>query len=93
VLLSSLALAIGFALGFAGHLYLDQHGFDLRDLYGTDVEMAGVTLDDLLVRSIITPAKWIVGTVSVFVLFVLTALYPAWRAVRLDPAKAMRTFQ
>jgi ABC-type lipoprotein release transport system permease subunit len=37
--------------------------------------------------------KWLVGSVSVLLLVVLTSVYPAFRAVRLDPAQAMRTYE
>jgi ABC-type lipoprotein release transport system permease subunit len=93
LLLAVVSLALGFTLGFGGHLYLYDVGIDIREVYGMDIELAGVTLDDTIIRSELRPVKWLVGSVSVLLLVVLTSVYPAFRAVRLDPAQAMRTYE
>jgi ABC-type lipoprotein release transport system permease subunit len=93
LLLAVLALALGFALGYAGHVYFRDVGLDIAEVYGMEVEMAGVMLDDTVIRSELRPVKWIVGSVSVLLLVLVTSVYPAMRAVRLDPAQAMRTYE
>jgi len=93
VLLASVAIALGFALGLAGHTYLDTVGLDLRDLYDADLDVSGVTLTDTTIGSELNVAKWSIAAGLVFMLVVISSLYPAWRASRLDPAEAMRTFE
>jgi ABC-type lipoprotein release transport system permease subunit len=92
-LLGALSVAIGFSLGFAIHLYFANHGLDLAKLYDIDLEIAGVSMVDTLIRSELRPAKWAGAAAGVFGLVMFSCLYPAWRAIRLDPAAAMRTYQ
>jgi ABC-type antimicrobial peptide transport system permease subunit len=57
------------------------------------VEWGGVILDDVRLRTAIDPARWIVGGIGVALIVVASGLYPAWKATRLDPAEAMRTYE
>lgn len=91
-LLAVVSILIGFSLGFAGHYTLYTYGIDVRDMYGTDMEMSGVTMVDSIIRSKITPERWINATLSVLGLVMLAAVYPAYKASRLNPSQAMRFF-
>ena len=93
VSLAAFSLAVGYALGFAGHLYLSRVGVDIAALSGAEMELGGVVLEELALRSVIDPVRWSGAAVGVVMVIVASALYPAWRASRLDPAQAMRTFE
>jgi ABC-type lipoprotein release transport system permease subunit len=91
-ILAFISTAIGFALGYVGHRLIRDNGIDMTEVYG-EMEMSGVAMTDWLLRSQIDPTEWIVATVGVIVLVFVSSLYPAWRATRLDPAQAMRTYE
>jgi len=91
--LTTLAVALGYLLALAIHLYLHHFGIDLAGLSGMQVELAGVTVADLRLRSMIDPLRWLAGGVGVVAIVVLSAGYPALKAARLDPVQAMRTYE
>ena len=93
LMMAVLALALGFGLGFAGHSYLASSGIKLKDLYGSNLETAGVTMTDGVLSSAIDPIAWGGASIVVLLLVLLSAIYPAWRASRLDPASAMRSYE
>jgi putative ABC transport system permease protein len=91
--LTSLSVALGYLLALLMHAYLSRWGVDLAGLSGMKVELAGVTVQDLRLRSVIDPVRWAAGGLGVIVIVVLSACYPALRAARLDPVQAMRTYE
>jgi len=93
VLLALLAMSLGFGLALAGHGYLATHGLDYSQFIGGDMDISGVILDDLMIYTKLDPTRWIGSAVAVFVMILLSSLYPAWRATRLDPSQAMRTYE
>jgi ABC-type lipoprotein release transport system permease subunit len=93
VLLATLSIVSGFVLGFSGHLIIQQVGIDMASIMGQDLEMAGVQLVDMVITSELNPGKWLMATGFVFVVIVLSALYPAWRASKLAPAEAMEFYE
>ena len=56
----------------------------------TGMEISGVDFSDLVMYSVIVPAKWATASVIVALATVASAVYPAWRASRLDPQVALR---
>lgn len=92
-LLAMIAMAVGFALGFAMHAAVAQVGINPAEMGAGDFEMAGIGVSDMIIRSKLNPLKWFVGSVCVFVVVMFSALYPAWRATRLAPAEAMRFYE
>jgi len=92
-LMTCLAMAIGFVLGFAGHLAASRWGIPVA-MWGVDeMELSGVDFSSLVMRSKINPLKWFSASVLVALVTLGSALYPAWRASRFQPAEAMRFYE
>ena len=87
------SLSLGYALMLALHLAFTGQGIEVAALAGMKVEWGGVILDDVRLRTAINPARWLFGGAGVALIVVASALYPAWKAMRLDPAQAMRTYE
>ncbi len=91
--LTSLSVAAGYGLALLVHLYLHRYGIDLAGLSGMKVELAGVMVQDLRLRSVVDPWRWLAGGAGVVAIVLLSACYPAFKAARLDPVQAMRTYE
>ncbi len=94
-LLAFVSMAIGLGVALALHGYISVAGIDIAALSGDSASMdvAGVSLTDTVIRSAIDPASWIGASISVLVMVLVAALYPAWKASRLVPAEAMRFYE
>jgi putative ABC transport system permease protein len=93
LLMTCLAMAIGLVLGLAGHLAASHWGIPVA-LWGVDdMELSGVDFSNLVMRSEVNPVKWIAASILVALVTVGSALYPAWRASRFEPAEAMRLYE
>ena len=90
--LGMLSIVVGFAIGFGIHSYLHVHGLDLREMYGSDVEIGGVMMSNAIIYTQLRPLKWLVATVIILFLVILSSMYPAFKAIRLNAAQAMRTY-
>ncbi len=94
VLLAFVSIGIGLGLGLLAHSLTAHYGIDFAAMSGgAELDMNGVVMEDMIIYSVIDPARWVAACVAVMVLIVLSALYPAWRATRTEPATAMRTYE
>ncbi len=87
--LAVVAMIAGLALGLLGHFTVDHYGIYM----GAEMEVSGVALERVRIYSEIRPFKWGLFSMGVFVITIGGALYPAWRATRLAPAKAMNFYE
>jgi ABC-type lipoprotein release transport system permease subunit len=92
-LLALVAMAIGLSFALVGHVVIDTHGIDFSAIYGDNLDVAGVSLTDAVIYSEINPVRWAKTSASVFAMVILAAVYPAYKAMRLGPAEAMRFYE
>ena len=92
-LLTALAMAVGLTLGLTAHATLQRWGLNVASFGVSDMEISGINMADMVIHSVIVPAKWITASLLVAVASVASAFYPAWRATRMAPAEAMRFFE
>lgn len=90
--MTAVSVVIGVGIGFGLHLLLVKYGIDMSEVAGSDVEIGGVSMNDTVIRSEFDAVRWAVATSLVVALVFVSALYPAWRASRLDPVESMRTY-
>jgi len=92
-LLALVSTSLGISLGLGAHWLTDTYGIDMTSMQDVDFEMAGVVLDDMVLRSQIDTQRWISAICGVFILVLLSGCYPAFKATRLSPTDAMRTYE
>lgn len=88
LLLATLATAIGLALGGLLDAYLVYVGVDFS-VDGKGLNYMGVTLDPVI-RGMVRPKGIVLTVVTVYIVTLLAAIWPAVRAARLEPVEAMR---
>ena len=93
VLLTLLGVAVGLVLGLTGHVAIDHYGLNMAEAFGGDIQLSGIAMTDMVMRSEAVPGKWLLGTIGVVVLIFLAAAYPAWKATKLAPSKAMEFYE
>jgi ABC-type lipoprotein release transport system permease subunit len=78
---------LGYGAGIALVQYLGRHGIDLSGFfrgYSTIPGLTGIVYPQVLAETVVAPG------VALLVASVLVSLYPAAKASRLDPARAIR---
>lgn len=93
LLMTALAMAAGFLLGYGGHMAVSHWGISMAGYGMGEIEMSGIDVADMVIYSTIDPLRWGVASLLVAGATIASALYPAWRATRLAPAEAMRFFE
>jgi ABC-type lipoprotein release transport system permease subunit len=88
-LLGVFASAVGVALGLAIVLPLSNVGLDLTALTGGTLEVAGLPLDFTIYPDL-DPAKLALYVIGVWLLTVLSAVYPAYKATTLKPVECLK---
>ncbi len=92
-LMTAMAMAVGFLIGYGGHLAASHWGIPVASYGIEEIEISGIDMADLVMYSTIVPIKWIIASVLVAVATIGSAAYPAWKASKLAPAEAMRFYE
>jgi putative ABC transport system permease protein len=92
VFLSLVSLAVGGLLGFGAHLYLAEYGFDMGFASQEKLTAAGAVFDPVL-YSELAPARVLLLVGIVFSVTLAVGIYPAIRASRTDPVRAITQFK
>jgi ABC-type lipoprotein release transport system permease subunit len=90
--LSIVSLGVGAILGFGAHLYLAEYGFDMGFVTQEQLTMAGAVFDSVI-YSELAPVRVLLLVGIVFTVTFLAGIYPAVRAARVDPVRAITKFQ
>jgi ABC-type lipoprotein release transport system permease subunit len=88
-LLGVFASAVGVAIGLAIVLPLGSSGLDLTALTGGTMEVAGLPLDFTIYPDL-DPTKLAIYVAGVWLLTVLSAVYPAFKAAALRPVECLQ---
>jgi ABC-type lipoprotein release transport system permease subunit len=90
--LSLVSLGVGAVLGLSAHLYFAEYGFDMGFGSQEQLTAAGTVFDSVL-YSELAPVRVLVLLGIVFSVTVAVGIYPALRAARVDPVRAITKFQ
>lgn len=93
VILGLLGSVLGLAFALPAAYYVATHGIDFTKMYGTsDLSVSNVLFDPLFKGDF---GWWLIPLAFELALSatVLSSLYPAWFAIRTDPAAALRVEQ
>ncbi len=88
VYLSLTGGVIGIILGTAASMYFGTKGIDLSSLYGAGLEAVGY---DSLIYTVLQPEFVVIITILVILTGMIASVYPAIKALKLNPADAIRT--
>lgn len=87
-LLALLSMVFGSALGFGGHHYFATVGLNLTGFTAERLTLAGTIISPIL-YSHLRPMRVIGLFIIIFLVTIVTGLYPAVKASRLAPVKAI----
>ena len=90
LVLGILGAAVALALGGPATYLMSRHGIDFSGLYGdSDLAVSNILLDPVIYG---TFGWWLIPLALALALgsTLLSSLYPAWYAIRTDPAQALR---
>ncbi|HQP32395.1 MAG TPA: FtsX-like permease family protein, partial [Deltaproteobacteria bacterium] len=87
LIMASAAAVIGLAAGIPLTMWLETHGIDMSR-FTQGATLSGIAID-VIWRAVLTPRVVLVPLVFLYLFSLLAALYPAAKAARLDPVKAI----
>ena len=89
MLMGLIATSLGGLLGAAVTYYFQIEGMDLSSFTSGNLEMAGIMVDSLW-RADLSLKSIVFSMLLIFVITVLSSLYPAVKSARLQPVTAMK---
>lgn len=90
MLLSMLAVVIGWIVGGGTHWWFSKHGLDFSAIMGGDTAMMGTFIDPIIYTEL-SQGRVIQLTLIVFIATLASGIYPALKAARVTPVQALRT--
>ena len=87
-MLALVANALGVVIAVAASTYLSSHGIDLSAMGGEDISFSGIAFDPVW-RAALSPGAIVYTVITMTIASMLAGLYPAIRAARLAPVRAM----
>ncbi len=90
MLLSFLAVVIGWIVGGGTHWWFSRHGLDFSAMMGGDTAIMGTFMDPVIYTEL-SQGRVIELTVIVFAATLASGIYPAIKAARVTPVQALRT--
>jgi ABC-type lipoprotein release transport system permease subunit len=90
VILALCSLVVGSVLGWGQHAYFAVYGLDLTSLYGEGLQSTQFYLEPVIYSSL-NPGRVETLTAIVFAVTFLSGIYPALRAARVAPIRALQT--
>ncbi len=90
MLLSMLAVLIGWIVGGGTHWWFSRHGLDFSAIMGGDTAMMGTFIDPIVYTEL-SQGRVVQLTLIVFVATLASGIYPALKAARVTPVQALRT--
>ncbi len=90
LLLSLLAVGIGWCVGGGTHLWFSTHGIDFSALMAEGTAIMGTFMDPIVYTEL-SQERVVQLTVIVFFATLASGIYPAVKAARVTPVQALRT--
>lgn len=91
ILLGVLGTALGTAIGLALVAYFGRTGIDIGQLMGEELEeLIGEFYMDTVIYAEIDTDHLLITILGLLAATILSAIYPAWKAMRLEPVAAIR---
>jgi ABC-type lipoprotein release transport system permease subunit len=88
--LALVGLAVGAVVTAPLYWYLHAHGIDMTArMGGKRVEIAGAMMS-MVIRATVYPDHAVIIAVAIVAVTLLSGLYPAWRAARVQPVDAIK---
>jgi len=90
VLLSLLAVVIGWVVGGGTHWWFSRHGLDFSAMMGGETAIMGTFMDPVIYTEL-SQGRVVQLTLIVFLATLASGIYPAIKAARVTPVQALRT--
>lgn len=90
LVLSILAVSVGWVLAGSLHWYLAVYGIDFSSIVPEGTQFMGTVMDPII-RSELSLARVTQLTVIIFIATLASGIYPAVKAARVTPVEALRT--